>query len=74
MMSPSEETKLDRALEMLVRMDEKLSLGTVQLADHEKRLRSLENRPHIKWRDLGAIATAAAAASAVILAISQVVR
>jgi hypothetical protein len=72
-MTASEESKLDRALEMLVRMDEKLTLGARQLADHETRLRSLETRPTIRWKDLGAIATGAAAISAVIIGVERVI-
>lgn len=74
MMSPTEESKLDRALEMLVRLDEKLTLGTAQLADHEKRLRRLEERPGIRWRDLASIASAGAASAAVIIALQELMK
>lgn len=74
MMSPGEESKLDRALEMLVRLDEKLTLGMVQLADHESRLRRLEERPGIKWKDLASIASAGAASAAIVIALQGVVR
>ena len=73
-MTQSEESKLDRALEMLVRMDEKLTLGALQLADHESRLRQLETRPGIKWRDIGAIIAAAAASSVIVATLMEVAR
>lgn len=55
-MTPSDETKLDRVLDMLARMDERWKLSTQRLADHEDRLRKIEERPAgIRWRDIGAI-------------------
>jgi len=67
-MTREEENKIDRALEMLIGLDVKVGMLMLQTSDHETRIRGV-----VRWRDIGALAAAAAAVSAITIAIQQAV-